>query len=98
MTPTEKIDVLQVQERLINKAENYIVQLEQEITRLKSFGCELNKNYIRLDDPVLMELVGWMTYAAEHRKNCEWHNAQPCDCGYSKALSAYEARVKEAGK
>ena len=57
--------------------------------------AEWLKGFVRLDDPVLVELVGWMTYAAEHRKRCEWWNAQPCDCGYSKALSAYEARVKE---
>lgn len=55
---------------------------------------EQMRHMVRLDDPVLVELVGWMTYAAEHRKSCEWWNAQPCDCGYSKALSAYEARVK----
>lgn len=66
--------------------------LRDEITRLKSFGCELDKNYIRIDDPVVTGLV-------EALRNFE----QTC---YSrdnylqahKALSAYEARVKEVSR
>ena len=63
-------------------------QHEQEITRLKSFGCELDKNYIRLDDPVVTGLYD----------SLKLHVQVLPDVVASGALSAYEARVKEVGK
>jgi len=107
MTPTEMLERFNKMNQLLDVIETRFKKDQEEITRLKSFGCELNKNYIRFDDPVVTGLVDVLVLVESHGRN---HGSDPltgeaCECescenyfAINKALSAYEARVKEVGK
>jgi len=79
---------------------------EQEIARLKSTNS-IDKNYIRLDDPVVTGLVDALEGVVSSGRNHgnDPITREPCGCedcenyfAIDKALSAYEARVKEVEK